>query len=102
MYYRLKNCDLGELVYILQYKKILEKKIFPYLPYLAFSDMLPEPHLYFFGPKRQGNEMTNSVDLLLSRSCLVWVTTVHAHSICPKIYDHYGSRKAVLSIRCKF
>ena len=30
-------------------KKNSRKKIFPYLLYLAFSDMLPEPHLYFFG-----------------------------------------------------
>ena len=29
-------------------KKKSRKKIFPYLPYLAFPDMLPEPHLYFF------------------------------------------------------
>ena len=48
MCYSWKNCDLGELVYIFQYRKKYLKKKIPYLPYLAFSDMLPEPHLHFY------------------------------------------------------
>ena len=38
-------------------KKFLKKKIFPYLPYLAFSDMLPEPHLYFYLALAKNNQL---------------------------------------------
>ena len=39
---------MTDLVSLCLYKKESKKKLFLYLPYLAFSDMLPEPHLFFY------------------------------------------------------
>ena len=42
-----KNVIWQDLVSLILYKKDSKKNIFAYLPCLAFSEMLPEPYLFF-------------------------------------------------------
>ena len=44
-----KKFSMIDLVSLFLHKKNSKNKI-AYLPYLAFSDMLPEPHIFFIWP----------------------------------------------------